>query len=209
MCVHEGSTLHSILQCLRECRGHEPCRTALYFSVTVPLDQISTSLIKSLNHFFNSLLLTRCVHDPITGETFNMGWSKWNIFVELQTSFNSQEAGDTAKDLLKRFILVLGFCCTFQSPSPKFFLNEKARRVCTYLRAFTDGTIDRKFKKCNKQLMIVLDKSGSMSSELGHGRSALSVAVDNALNIFDSHIHIDDVSVIFASIHIYALYSVI
>ena len=52
-----------------------------------------------------------------------------------------------------------------------------------YLRAYRDKTIDRKFSVSHpKTIVLVLDVSGSMQEDLG-GRTALVVAVDNALMI--------------------------
>ena len=57
-----------------------------------------------------------------------------------------------------------------------------------YLRAYRDKTIDRKFSVSHpKTIVLVLDVSGSMQEDLG-GRTALVVAVDNALMIFDRHV---------------------
>ena len=91
---------------------------------------------------------------------------------------------------------ILACCATFEGPNEEYDIDEKARRVCTYLRAYDNGTIDRKFNSIptKKQLLFVIDKSGSMGQQMGNGKSALDVAIDNAIRIVDSHLQTEDVS---------------
>ena len=192
VCIHEGTTLDSLVRSLKVHQTHEACRNAIHFSFMLPLEKCDTNLIKSLNHFFNNFLLTRSVHSPVSGETFVMGWSKWNIFIEIQGINTHNKPEDFTMQVLNRYIPILSFCATIQKPPREYDVDEKTLRVCTYLRAFSDGTIDRKFEaNANKQLLFVIDDSGSMEIMLDH-RTAFRVAVDNALNIFDSHIHDGD-----------------
>ena len=74
-----------------------------------------------------------------------------------------------------------------RSPS-EFEIDSKANRVCTYLRAFSDGTINRKFAPLSKRIVFVLDESGSMSG------SKANQAVNSIIQLFDSHVQIGDVS---------------
>ena len=179
ICIHEGSDLHSLVMSLRTCPSHKLCKVGVYFSFMIPLEGASKDKLAMLNHFFNHLLLTRSVCDPTSGETFVMGWSKWNIFVELQES----------EDTLEFFIPILKHCSRSQSPPKEFQVDDKAKRVCMYLRAFKDGTINRKFEPVRKkQLLLVIDESGSMQGW------PIKTAIHNAIKIFDSHVHIGDVS---------------
>ena len=80
-------------------------------------------------------------------------------------------------------------CGSLETPPTRLILDDQTRRVCTYLRAYENGTIDRKFEPVQqRRILFVLDKSGSMAG------SALSVATDNALRIYDTHINAGDVS---------------
>jgi hypothetical protein len=105
------------------------------------------------------------------------------------------EEGTSALEWLWRHIPVLAICGTVHEPPKDFAIDEEARRVCTYLRAYDNGTINRKLNSA-KQIVFVLDVSQSMESIVGGGKSALTVAVENAITIFDSHIQPGDVSAI-------------
>ena len=72
--IHERTTVHSLFESLNKIEFCESYRSAIHFSFMVPLDdKCDPAWIKSLNHFFNMLLLTRSIHDSTTGETFFMG----------------------------------------------------------------------------------------------------------------------------------------
>ena len=193
ICIHEGTTLDSLVQALRKHQCHKARRNAIHFSFMLPLESCNTKLIKTLNHFFNHLLLSKSVRSPTTGERFTMGWSKWHIFVELP----GIGVGDNLKlETIKQLRCHLPILClsaSIEVPSGEFDIDDTTHRVCTYLRAFSDGTIDRKFERAvSKQLIFVIDASGSMNTHMGAGRTAFQVALDNALNIFDTHIHVGD-----------------
>ena len=193
--IHEGTTVHSLVESLKSIQFCESHRSAIHFSFMVPLDaSCDTGWMKSLNHFFNMLLLTRSVHDSVTGETYFLGWQRCIIYVELQgidVNSNRHVSSSVVEKALAISIPILTYCSTFQTPPQNYKIDDEAMRVSTYLRALKDGTIDRKFDptRNQKQLMFVIDVSGSM------GGAYHNAAINNALSIFDSHIHIGDVSI--------------
>ncbi len=191
--IHEGTTLDSLVQSLREYHSHESIENAVHFSFMMPVDKCDRKLRKMLNHFFNHLLLFRSVRSPTTGDVFIMGWSKWHIYVEIPSiGKESNLANDTSK-ILRCCIPVLSICATIEVPPKHFDIDDESRRVCTYLRAFSDGTINRKFdRNANKTLMFVIDDSGSMGLTLDDGLCPFEIAIANALKIFDTHVQIGD-----------------
>ena len=193
ICIHEGTTIDSLVRSMKNHQTHETCRNTVHFSFMLGLHQYDSNLMKSLNHFFNNLLLSRTVRSTASSETFIMGLSKWNIFVELPGIGAVRDLNLAAFTLLRRYIPVLALCSTVEIPSKEFIIDEKARRVCTYLRAYSDNTIDRKFMgNANKQLLFVIDDSGSMQVTLDDGRDPFEIAISNALIIFDDHVKVGD-----------------
>ena len=191
--IHEGTTLDSLVRSLRGHQSHEATQNAVHFSFSLPMDKCDSKLIKSLNHFFNHLLLSRSVRSPTSGETFIMGWSRWYIYIEIPSIGVETNLELKATELLRRNLPILSLCATVQVPPKQFDIEDKARRVSTYLRAFSDGTIDRKFdRNANKQLIFVIDDSGSMGLTLDDGRSPFEIAIANALNMFDTHLQVGD-----------------
>ena len=188
--LHEKSTVASVTRDLltKFQSGLVPC--AVHFSFTyTPGRDSDPEWLESINHFFVCFLVLRSVHDPSNSKTFHLGERRWKIFIELPGDNNL-----SGPDWLERHVPVLSFCGSFQETPSEFLVDEEARRVCMYLRALENGTIDRKFQSRSKEIVFLLDKSGSMGAQLSSGRTALSVATDNALSIFDSHIHGGDVS---------------
>ncbi len=190
--IHNKTTLGKIVETLSR-EFSNPCDSnSVHFSFMVPLGQ-NEELMDMLNYFFQSFFLMGCVQDPQNAVTFHLGVGQWKVFIEL-----AQEAGDSNNpvELLSEYIPILAHCSSIESPPKEFCIDEKARRVSTYLRAYNDGTIDRKFESrpSKKQLMFVIDKSGSMEAAMGDGKHALDVAIDNAIAIFNSHMQVDDVS---------------
>ena len=188
--LHEGSTLSSLTCDLTAKFPLGSGRCAVHFSFQYMPDLGEDSgWLESINHFFFSFLVLRSVQDPVSCRTFYLGRRQWKIFVELPSG-NSI----LGPDWLHRCVPSLSFFGSFRDPPCSFRVNAAVRRVCTYLRALENGTINRKFCTRTKEVVFVLDKSGSMQQELSPGRSALSVATDNALSIFDTHLHVGDVS---------------
>lgn len=85
-------------------------------------------------------------------------------------------------------------------PPDEFEIGDEARRVAKYLRAYNDGTINRKFgdgAPVAKHIVMVLDVSGSMKG------AKLAAAVDSMLGIIDSHFrHGDKLSLITFDDHV-------
>lgn len=149
----------------------------------------SEDIMLSVNAFFNSFLILRCIYDPSSGSCFHSGMHSFDIFVELDGATN-EEAG---RAWLAENAPVLSCCNDIIQPPLDYNIDHQTRRVCTYLRAYDDGTINRKFNPTQKSIMFVLDKSGSMLADLG-GSTALQTAADSMLGIFDSHLQLMDVS---------------
>ncbi len=195
--IHEKSTLKRIVDRLRTIFQCESKVNAIYFSLMTPLDsqnEQTEQLLQSLNCIFQSLLLHKAVYEPDTQKTFYCGPGIWNIYVE--TVSDNCISIELLKDVMLAKLPILACCATFEGPNGEYDIDEKARRVCTYLRAYDNGTIDRKFNSIptKKQLLFVIDKSGSMGQQMGNGKSALDVAIDNAIRIVDSHLQTEDVS---------------
>lgn len=97
--------------------------------------------------------------------------------------------GEMAEDWLTGNIPIIASLGTCRGPSRWFILDREARRVCTYLRAFATGTINRKFESgAKKRIVLVLDCYGSMEG------TPFQDAMNNALGIFDTHVIDGDVS---------------
>ena len=113
--------------------------------------------------------------------------------MELQSPIDED---NEPKIQLYKYIPIIVHCSDIQEPSGIFKVDDKARRVCTYLRAYSNGMINRKFQKqrLKKKVIFVVEKSYSMDIVMG-GRTALDVAIDNFLEICSSHIKVGDVSI--------------
>ena len=98
------------------------------------------------------------------------------------------------KSSVQRHIPVLAYFAKFETPPNLYDVDDETKSVCTYLRAFRNGTINRKFKYAKKQMVFLLDKSGNMKFSYENGTITMDWAIVNALEIFDSHIRNDDVS---------------
>jgi hypothetical protein len=185
--VHEKSSICSLVEALKSKFSRSSGRRALHISFTsMPTfeKQHEKRWLLEMNHFFLSLLVLRSVYDPISATCFSLSGEKWKFFFEMPLS-----ADESAEDWLVKSIPVIASCGTFFNPSNQFIIDHEARRVCTYLRAFQTGTINRKFEGgAKKRIVLVLDCSGSMS-----GRP-FQDAVNNAVGIFDSHVVEGDVS---------------
>jgi hypothetical protein len=192
--IHERTTIQSLVKSMSTKFSSPSTNNSVHFSFMVPMKAEYRELMSMLNYFFQSFFLLGSVQDPQNETTIYLGGRRWNVFVELQA--NDSRAFGSVQKQLSQFIPILGLCSSFDSPPNQYQIDDKSRRVCTYLRAFNDGTIDRKFQSIasKKQLIFVIDKSGSMEQGMGNGRTALDVAVDNAIKIFDSHVQTDDVS---------------
>lgn len=199
--VHEGSTVDSLANKFLRSLSEDGKEKALHVSFMAmplaPQSERTQIWLKSLNLFFYSLFVHGVLRCHSSARSFHIGRGGWTVYVELPSGeFGlEQEARDTALDWLRMHIPVLALCGEVTSPEDNLSINETTRRVCTYLRAYENGTIDRTFQKgsAGKRITFVLDISGSMSNHLGN-QSALSVATDCALQIFDSHLQINDVS---------------
>jgi len=189
--IHEQTTLTRIIDTLNRHQPSSNCLLAVHFSFMIDVSSGRESFINALNYFFNSLLLTKSVEDPVSGSSFRIGWARISMFVELQGDLSS----------LRNHIPILYSSATFLEPPQVYEIDHKARRVGLYLRAYQDGTIDRKFEKATvKCIIFMIDMSGSMRGW------PFEAAIQNALAIFDSHVHVGDVSPVF--LHVLIVYIV-
>jgi hypothetical protein len=192
--IHEDFTLTKAVEQLREKFGEGGSDKSIHFGFSWSCDsKPSDEFLMSVNHLFNSFLLFGNLYDPTSGNSFYGASYKWSVFVEMNACAEDEDA---AQVWLRDHVPILSYCSlhVLQPPSD-FLIDNKARRVATYLRAYDDGSIDRKFNSTpsNKSILFVLDKSGSMTS-LIDGRTRFQVASESMLSVFNSHIRIIDVS---------------
>ena len=193
ICIHEGTTLGSLIQSLKRFRTIVDNNVAVHFSFMLPLESYDSKLLTELNYFFNHFFLTRCVKSHHTGDCFAMGWTKWSIFIEVPDCVSDKSLETDASDTMRQYLPIMSVCARIIQPPKSFDIDSRTRRVATYLRAYEDGTINRKFEIATpKQLMFVIDDSGSMNAAFDDGRTAFAVAISNALRIFDSHVNVGD-----------------
>jgi len=193
--INEGSSLDFLIQTLNNKFQHSNSPEVVHFSLMTSLNSKYSVILKNINFFFQSLLLTGIVIDPSTFQSFSFGSKKWTVYIELQDTAASKK--ESIKTLLLTHIPLLAYCASFITPPSLFDIDKKARRVCTYLRAFNMGTIDRKFQPARKLILFVLDKSGSMKFPFEeNGKKPIDLAIDNAIQIFDSHVKSNDVSLV-------------
>ena len=206
--IHERSTASTLTRDLAANFSHRDCERALHLSFSyAPTDSsVDCEWFQAMNSFFFDILVLRVVRDPQLRRSYYLGSGTWKLFVELP------EIDIAGKAWLQRYIPVLATWCEEKSPPNQFEIDSKTRRVCLYLRAYKDGTINRKFEPAtHRRLVFVLDRSGSMGCDVGGGKSAFAAAVDCALEIFDSHVHCGDVSCTCSSVnasfipHVYPL----
>jgi len=194
--IHECTTLTALVTALARKFPLPKNNNSVYFSLTcMDADSLgSTDWTEVVNQFFTSLLVLRNVHDPSSGISFYLGAGHWDVIIELQmVSTEKQNHSLCPEGWLRQFVPVLYYCGKIEKPNSSYFIHSEAYRVCTYLRAYKDGTINRKFEPYfSKRIIFVLDESGSMQFAIGNGKNALDVATDNALGIFDSHIQVND-----------------
>lgn len=189
--VHEGSSLESLTQQLTEKFSSCAGRKIVHLNLSILFDRNevkSLRLADCINSFFFSLLVLRFSRDRGSAKSFHLGKSSWRIYVEVPNG-DVESTSDSVKAWLSKHVPSVLLSGSLESPPNRLILDDPTRRVCTYLRAFDNGTIDRKFEPVlQRRILFVLDKSGSMAG------SALRVATDNALRIFDTHINVGDVS---------------
>lgn len=179
--VHENSSVASLIQSLNNKFQQGSCKSrVLHISVTfLPLQKEGQSKdwLRQMNFFFFCMVALQFVYDPVSATSFHFA-GVWKVMVEMPSS----PQGETAEWLLAN-IPILAFYSSFQEPNPQYVIDEKARRVSTYLRAFQTGTINRKFQAgALKRIVLVLDCSGSMNG------APFQDAVRNAVNIFETHV---------------------
>jgi hypothetical protein len=195
---HEGSTMDSLTDDVVTAFTMDGLPKALHVSFMCtpePDSEANGKWFETVNRFFFSLLALRVVRNNDSSKSFHMGQGSWALYVELPLTprLNGCAVMDSAREWLRRHIPLLALCCELRRPDPLISINDDARRVCTYLRAYENGTINRKFFR-GRKVVFVLDRSGSMALDFGIDQTAFEAAVDCAMEIFDSHVHANDVS---------------
>lgn len=186
--IHEKTSYSSLVaDARRKFSNRRQGPMAVHFSFcSLPTSnsENASKWFESLNSFFFSLLVLRYVFDEDEGVPFHLGKRRWNIFVELPATTTKK----SSQLLLEERLPIISFCGSIRGPPSAFAIDKPTRRVCTYLRAYKDGTINRKFNSTPvvRTILFVLDWSGSMHS------TPLNAAVDNALRLFDSHVQVGD-----------------
>jgi hypothetical protein len=189
--IHEGSTFSSIVTDLVK-KFHERAPFhVLYVSFQfLPTDcNRHHQWLLDINHFFFSFLILQDLYDPSKSRSFSPSRGKWSLFVELPYLGNISPS-----EWIQTHIACLQLCATVVKPPNEYVFDEPARQVCKYLRAYSTGTIDRKFGgSTRKRLLFVMDQSGSMNTMLSGGISAFQASINNALEVFDRCIGEGDV----------------
>lgn len=184
--LHEKSSVGSLIRSLKSKFQGSAQTRLLHVSVTfVPqkLDDYKNWL-QQMNYFFFCMLALQSIYDQATTASFVFG-GKWSVMVEMCCL----PSGESSEEWLQSNIPILGFYSRFHAPVCKYVIDDNARRVCTYLRALYNGTINRKYHaNAVKRIILVLDCSGSMCG------APFGDAVRNAVCIFDSHVVEGDVS---------------
>ena len=181
--IHENSTVSTLVHALNLKICNTRRNQAIHISfLYLPTGASDENWLSEMNHFFFSLIMFRYVYDPISAGSFSMTGKLW-LYIETPTSSESGHVW------LKKNIPIISSCAEFPDMRMPFDIDQKARRVCTYLRAYDNGTIDRRYEcGSSKRIVLVLDTSGSMNG------TKFEAAKRNAISIFDSHIVAGDVS---------------
>jgi hypothetical protein len=161
--IHEASSISSLVGDLLKNFSSAEENMAVHFNFCyLPgREEASYPWLKSVNQFFFSLLILRSVRDPMPCQAFHLGVRSWKIFIELPAEATN------ADNWLHANIPTLEFCGTNKALKNEYHIDKETRRVCTYLRAFRDGTINRKFVAARRQIIFVLDRSLSMIHRIG------------------------------------------
>lgn len=190
--LNEAFSLRVFLEFMHDRFKRDKCTNsrALHFVVSLSphMDAARKSLIFSINSLFLAFLYIGLIYDPTSGKSFNLRSSFWQIFIEFEEGCFG---GRDPHIWLKQNMPVILQSCTVVEPPKLLDIDKVTRRVCTYLRAFDDGTINRKFLPTRKRILFVLDESGSMNG------AYINAAVDNMINLFKSHVQVGDVSELF------------
>jgi uncharacterized protein YegL len=201
-CITESFEICAMVQQLKtiDFSQHSPAGFVISFHIQVgffgPQDaSLWRKLVDLVNHFFVALLVLRCVEDLESGNTFNLpSDKKVRIIVEVPSVLSSLIHGSPVVDLgeVEQWVLqtfpILFFVGKLEIPNAEYDICESTKRVCKYLRAYDDGTINSKFVPVatQKNVIFVLDRSGSMDGQKIH------TAVDNILKIFDENVNDGD-----------------
>ncbi|KAJ8607696.1 hypothetical protein CTAYLR_007308 [Chrysophaeum taylorii] len=206
--VYETCTLATLIRRLHNTTRELSGEVAVCFQVQLGFYTDEDAWLERMSRvesFFYALLVIGCVTDHATGLRFEVpADSRWRVLVELpalrghvsddlcRKFIGVSRAGEDELDDLEVWMLhtvpLLYYVGSVVDLPAAYDVDADIRRVCKYLRAYTDGTINRKFNNRTraKRVCFVIDDSGSMA---GHKKA---VAADNMLRIFDTHMNDDD-----------------
>ena len=160
--LNEDFSLRSCIESLLRKFSVESSKRVVHFAISFaprPEDDVFfLELMSRLHSFFISFFMVGNVHDPESGLSFDVRDCNWHVFVELQ-----QARHTGVRSWLLKHLPVIHSVCEYVEPFQLFDIDDESRRVCTYLRALDNGTINRKFVPRRKSIIFVLDESGSMS----------------------------------------------
>lgn len=200
VCLSEAFDAADVSRLLaaHEARQHSvtDTRSAVFFQVQMghfaTLDGLAAAL-RPIAAFLYDLLVLRLVGGGGSEPPFALpSDAGWDVFVEVPSLVGhaADAAGvNQAAWYAEHALPLLWLVGTIVEPPAEFEVDERVRRVCKYLRAYSDGTINRKFgdgAPASKHVLLLLDVSGSMQGE------KLDAAVDNMLAIFDGHMRAGD-----------------
>jgi uncharacterized protein YegL len=192
--VHERSTAASLATAIASKFSMKNNQKSLHISVlSIPRladESLRASFIHQLNRFFLDLFVLGSLHHSDSQQFLLRG--EWQVFVELPTN---EVSSDNALEWSRAHVPLLALACRLHEVSNLFEIDRETRRVCVYLQALDDGSINNKFEpSTRKQIIFVLDQSESMEMEIfdDPNKTQLSMATDCALRIFDSHCNNDD-----------------
>lgn len=125
-------------------------------------------LMALINRFFFNLLVLSFVTDPESGLILSIPpHYQLKVLVELpdRTGHLSEEPAQDARDpsWVFRELPVIALVGEMKTPPNAYDVDDDARLVCKYLKAYADGSIDSKYGGAHSvDLCFVMDCTGSM-----------------------------------------------
>ena len=117
------------------------------------LDEKLAKLV--INSFFNAFLIDQVIYDTVSGQcAYVAAAHSWVVFVEV----TGQDDQIGCKDWLKQNLPILAHSSDIRLPPSDFIVDDETRRVCTYLRAYDDGTIDAQFDPTPRNKVCAYDR---------------------------------------------------
>jgi hypothetical protein len=134
------------------------------------------ALMTLINRFFFNLLVLHSVADPESGLALSIPpHSHWNVLVELphRSGHLCEEQAQDAEDAswVFREFPVIALVGEMKTPPNAYDIDDDARLVCKYLKAYSNGSIDSKYGGADSvDLCFVMDCTGSMDRWIEHAQ---------------------------------------